>query len=398
MKLRKQVFFILTAFVVSVLLFSCVKEGAPGLDGADGINGKDGVAGADGTATCAICHKSAIVTEKQGQMHIARHLTGEAWFEGSRNSCAPCHSTNGYLDVIANNPPITAYATKSATPSPNPISCRACHKVHETNTASDWALTSTNEVSLIVDQVNAKKVNLEPSSNLCIQCHQSRIIASPDLTKPSDPYTLMTSYRWGGHYGTQGTIFAGKGKGSFEIAGTEPYENTKAHNGEVAAAITGGTLKASCSECHMATMSGETGGHTFLARSETGTLNYNGCNACHLTGGLGQTAAVLTSKTNALQAEITDLIKQLGVKLDAKNYLDKDPGHEFIPGTGWNGYINRFDATLNPDGVPAANWKPTNLEAAAIANFQFVLRDKSLGIHNPTYVRALLKNSIAALK
>jgi len=398
MRLRNFSRLMLFAFVIMCVAPSCVKEGPMGLPGENGTNGTNGTDGADGTTACAVCHKSTIVTEKQGQMHVAKHLTGEAWFEGSRNSCAPCHSTNGYLDVIANNPPITAYTTKSATPSPNPISCRACHKVHETNTATDWALTSTNEVNLVVDQVNAKKVNLEPSSNLCIQCHQSRPIVSPDLTKPSDAYTLMTNYRWGGHYGTQGTIFAGKGKGSFEIAGTEPYENTKAHNGELAVAITGGTLKASCSECHMATMSAESGGHTFLARSEGGSINYNGCAACHYTGGLGQTSAVLASKTTALQAEITDLIKQLGAKLDAKSYLDKDPGHEFIPGTGWNGYINRFDASLNPDGVPTANWKPTNVEAAAIANFQFVLRDKSLGIHNPTYVRALLKNSIAALK
>ena len=397
MKLKNLIQLALLATVIMFTAPSCVKEGPMGLPGENGTDGTNGTDGADGTATCAVCHKSAIVTEKQGQMHIARHLTGEAWFEGSRNSCAPCHSTNGYLDVIANNPPITAYTTKSETPSPNPISCRACHKVHETNTPNDWALTFTGEVNLVVDQVNPKKVNLGTSSNLCVKCHQARLIASPDLTKPSDAYTLMTNYRWGGHYGTQGTIFAGKGKGSFEIAGTQPYENTKAHNGEVAVTITGGTLKASCSECHMATMSGEAGGHTFLARSETGTMNYNGCNACHLTGGLGQTTAVLTSKTTALQAEITDLVKQLGAKLDARNYLDKDPAHEFIPGTGWNGYINRFDASLNPDGVPTANWKPTNLEAAAISNFQFVLRDKSLGIHNPTYVRALLKNTIAAL-
>jgi hypothetical protein len=398
MKLNNFFKLLLSAFVVSVLVISCVKEGAPGLDGANGKDGKDGVAGADGTTACAVCHKSTLVTEKQAQMEIAKHLTGEAWFEGSRNSCAPCHSTNGYLDVIANNPPITAYNTKSTTPTPNPISCRACHKVHETNTAADWALTSTNEVSLVVDQVNAKKVNLEPASNLCIQCHQSRPIVSPDLSKPNDAYTSMTQYRWGGHYGTQGTIFAGKGKGSFEIAGSEPYENTKAHNGEIAVTITGGTLKASCAECHMATMSAESGGHTFLARSEGGSINYNGCAACHYTGGLGQTSTVLDSKTKALQAEVTDLIKQLGAKLDAKNYLDKDPAAEFIPGTGWNGYINRYDASTNPDGVPTANWKPTNLEAAAISNFQFVLRDKSLGIHNPTYVRALLKNTIAALK
>lgn len=148
-------------------------------------------------------------------------------------------------------------------------------------------------------------------------------------------------------------------------------------------------------------MSGMSGGHTFFAKNEeNGSINTNGCTTCHQSQ---ITAKTFAGKITATQDTIKKYLAQLGSKLDAigaanGSIMEKD-------GEGnYTGYVDIYDASSNKD----ANYKnpdkgnvafPTinNKQAAAIVNFQLVLRDKSMGVHNFLYTKALLINSIEAL-
>ncbi len=83
----------------------------------------------------------------------------------------------------------------------------------------------------------------------------------------------------------------------------------------------------------------------------------------------------------------------------------------------YDGYLDIYDPSTNPAGAyrnpaPASSWTQAAKDANALLpifpslknvvlgsmiNFQFCLREYSLGIHNYKYTKALLQNSIEAL-
>lgn len=370
--------FLATVCMIAMAAFTAC-EGPAGVPGEDG---KDGQAGVDANETCKKCHNSSSgMLAKSKQLNHSLHVTGEAWLEGTRNSCAPCHSNEGFLDVIAKKPAKNKYLASAATlTDPTSFGCRTCHKIHTAYDSTDYAFTTTAAIDMLIDTTKTLTLDFGAgsSSNLCAKCHQPRIVKQMDFNgAPTSAYTAITSYRWGTHYGTQGAIAGGKG--AFEFTGTETYANSAHKAG------------ATCASCHGAAAAGISGGHTFsVVNEETGALNTNGCVKCHTTG-----TSALNTKINNTKTEIDGLLTQLGDKL--ATYLEKEGGV-------YTGYVDIYDASANPNGTyknpnsgnvafPAVN----NETAAAIANFQLVLRDGSHGAHNYPYTRALLKNTIAAL-
>ncbi len=76
------------------------------------------------------------------------------------------------------------------------------------------------------------------------------------------------------------------------------------------------------------------------------------------------------------QTEISALLKQLGTELRTRDLIDED---ELLVAS------ETFPLSL------------TEAEAAAIWNYLLVLEDRSAGIHNTGYSRALLQNSLDSL-
>ncbi|MBP1667005.1 MAG: decaheme c-type cytochrome, OmcA/MtrC family, partial [Bacteroidetes bacterium] len=217
------------------------------------------------------------------------------------------------------------------------------------------------------------------------------------------------------HYGTVGAIFAGQG--GIQFTGSVPYANS------------GHTTEATCSDCHMASITGRAGGHTFRMRSGEGALtsstswNFNGCNVsgCH-TG--YSSSDELHWKTP--RKAISDLLNALAQKINTvgggTDILHSEPDGEENLWAGlttgnYDGYLNIYDPSSNPTGVwknpgSTSSWtteqKNTNnslpvfpslknVVVGAMINFQLCLREYSLGIHNFKYSKALLQNSIDAL-
>jgi hypothetical protein len=432
------------------LLASC--EGPMGPAGKDGQNGTNGANGQDANETCKDCHNPDVVDAVAVQFELSKHSYGEAAFEEAGNpACTPCHASEGFKYVCAENKPSTFTLNTTtgkyvndyqtiASKAYGEIGCFTCHnKLHTGDyLGTDMSsLTTKAAVSMTMwAGAGDKSINLTQDggmSNLCVKCHQPRPLTNastknvalhdanvidynslssnpdalfydPSLTAAENKF--LPGYRSHVHYGTVGAIFAGKG--GVEFTGSLSYSSSD-H-----------TTLASCQDCHMATITGRSGGHTFAAKG-----NFNGCNVtdCHSASPLNADA----SKFKDTQTEIKTLLNTLGSKIKSGGievlHRDSDPESNLWSGLTTNkydGYLDIYDPTLNstaalrnpnPTTTGSSAWTsdqlatnaalPTvtlkNVLMGAIINFQLCLREFSLGIHNKSYTKALLTNSIDAL-
>ncbi len=441
----KTIFKVISMFTIAgFFLASC--EGPLGPAGKDGVDGAAGANGKDANETCKECHNPTVVDAVAVQFEFSKHSYGEAAFEEAGNvGCTPCHTQEAFKYVCKNNVPATfalnattgkysnSYAT-IATSALGEITCFTCHSsLHTTFAGTDFSpLTTTAAVPLTMWK-GAKTINLTQDggmSNLCVKCHQPRPLTTSSSLSNGDvvdyaslvsapttvfydnvvgnaaPNKLIPSYRMHVHYGAISTVFAGVG--GIEYAGSQAYANSS-H-----------TTTASCQDCHMATIAGRSGGHTFTA-----TGNFNSCNTtgCHSSAITSSTTAFWTGPRN----EIKGLLSSLATKINSlgdgtSKVLHTDANAETNLWAGktaenYDGYLNIYDPSTNPLGAyrnpaPAGSWTndqkatntalpifPTlkNVVIGSMINFQLCLREYSLGIHNYKYSKALLQNSIEAL-
>ena len=109
-------------------------------------------------------------------------------------------------------------------------------------------------------------------------------------------------------------------------------------------------------------------GMTYSAHGGPETLNAPGCLTCHTTN----TATTIATKFATLETEVTDRLATLKTKLIAAVIYD-------------------VSNDLAKTGTFKAN------AVMAYLNYNAVIEDKSFGAHNPTYIKTLLDNSIAAM-
>jgi len=330
------------ASIVSVSLTSCTKEGPAGKDGEAGINGTDG------TATCIQCHDNTEeLFAKQNQWSASTHANGGTYARNSEG-CADCHTSQGFRAIVE-----TGVAVTEAVSNPNPVNCYTCHQIHKTYTVSDWALSTTSAVSL---KLSGETVDFG-EGNLCANCHQSREIDASVMPVVGGADITLTSAnkRYGTHHGPQANIIGGVGKGLYEVGAG--YVNS-AHS----------SIENGCVTCHLAEGYGnQAGGHVMNIKYSTSSYVTSGCTAdgCH-------DAASVVQELEDYQAEVQSLLDQIKTKLVEK------------------GIANEGDLYTKP-GTYSAD------VVGAFLNHQAVTEDKSLGVHNPRYVKRLLENTLAAL-
>ncbi len=321
----------------------CTKEGPQGTPGTNGTNG------IDANATCLQCHNfSDTIVTKIFQYDASVHATGSTTFEGTRTACAPCHTSQGFVETAISETDTTTAAINDAAP----INCRTCHQIHNSYTATDWSLRVTTPFHPKFDKTQTVDLAVNGgSSNLCGRCHQARA-ASPALTLPTSltDSILIKSSRWGPHHGTQSLVLSGMG--AFELSGsaygTSPHKDAT-----------------SCSTCHSGYTQGDlVGGHTLhMTNPEVGD-NVAVCKKCH--------SSIGTSfDLNNDQTTILALVQQLRVKLAEDNMLD------------------------TTTDLLKANKKYAQKKLAAFWNYQFFVADRSNGVHNFAYTRDALNASIA---
>ncbi len=373
------------------------------LASCEGPMGPAGTPGVDANETCKQCHNQDVVDAKKLEYEHSRHAESSDIAEeyGTRNACAPCHSHQGFLAVVKNNTPAT-FTVNPSDPTkyinnytadagnlnlPAGINCFTCHTSLHTSYTEDDFFPLANEVPVPMTMWGGTKtITLaKTSAHLCAKCHQPRPVTASSgnmidyaklVSEPATTYNLSNiGFRTGVHYGVQASMFAGVGGVEFGTGYTNSVH----------------AAQASCASCHMAAPSGLKGGHSFAVAG-----NFNGCNTCHT--GLTATSPLFT----ATQTEIKGLIDALAAKINligaGHDILQKDPVDN-----QYHGYFDVFDAS-NPTGYwrNPANGSPafpalTNAQFGAIINFQLLVRDKSLGVHNYPYMKKLLENTIAAI-
>ena len=370
----------------SLLFVQCTSdpiEGPAGINGIDGIDGLNGIDGVDAaTASCVACHSNTfrdpIYAAYETSVHSKGLTEGAVNYAGPRESCAQCHSNEGFVDFITNGfvnpggyyglsePELVLITNDNGTPdddtddfqepkldefgvpefSNNPVpfvtavTCTTCHDTHKSfdfeNDGNDLALRALEPVTLITD---GTVIDYGDGSNTCINCHQSR------RTGPEDDGAGMftvSNTRFNPHNAPQANLL--EGIQGMLIPGSEAYpgSGTAAHR-------TGST----CVSCHMGeTTDGTDGLHTWVPTE-------NACITCHTNGSPSQD--FLTADMAALKG----LLESVGI-------LANDD--QSVPGT----YTIR--------------------ESEAFWNYILILKDGSEGVHNPPYAKALIKNSIESLQ
>lgn len=336
--MRKYFLLIALGMILSsaILIFSgCTKEGP------QGANGKDM------NATCTQCHNfSDSIVVKIFQYDASRHALGDLTVEGTRNACAPCHTSQGFDEVIVTN----ADTTKTGVYDAAPINCRTCHNIHTTYTSADWGLKITSAFHPRYDKTATVDLAVNGgSSNLCGRCHQV-LKTSPFPDKPTNDADSMSVFSpyWGPHHGPQSLMLAGMG--AFEI-GAAKFDDSP-HKDKLA-----------CGSCHQAPGIGNfVGGHTLnMSSDETGD-NVAPCKACH--------NSATDFDVDGKQTEIEGMFDQLKLQQAQANILD-----------------------TNSMQIKAGK-KYSQKQLAVLWNFLMVYNDRSMGVHNYKYTHDMLQAGI----
>jgi hypothetical protein len=172
--------------------------------------------------------------------------------------------------------------------------------------------------------------------NLCVNCHQPR----RDFPAAENGVITGITSHWGPHHGPQSSMLLGVG-GSVDGNPSGHYQ----------------MVEDTCVNCHM----GEGRNHSFEPNVAT-------CQGCH--------ADAENFDINGVQTEVQAMLDELGELLVAEGVLSEN----------------------GPDGHPTVEEAPENV-ATALWNWIYVAHeDRSLGVHNSAYTKALLQAGLDALK
>lgn len=282
--------------------------------------------------TCMECHDdTTLITGKKTAWDKSGHGTGEAYGRGTSASCAGCLSGGGFSAMVAAG--LTPGTVETGDPNPTRQDCRACHQIHTTYTAADWALETTAPVALYAVE---GAVYDGGKGNLCANCHQPRRVFP---TAENGMITGISSH-WGPHHGPQSAMMLG-------VAGAGVQGTPSAH---------AMLVKDTCVTCHM----GADASHGFEP-------SVAACQACH--------SGATNFDIDGVQTEVQAMLDEVGEALVAAGVLSEN----------------------SEDGHPTVTEAPEGI-ATALYNWIYVAHeDKSLGVHNPGYAKALLEAALAAL-
>lgn len=299
--------------------------------------------------TCTECHNdTTVITGKKTAWSKSMHGTGTAYGRGTSAGCAGCHSGGGFSSMVAAG--LTPDTVEAGDSNPTRQDCRACHQIHTSYTATDWALETTDPVALFAfDDVTYDG----GKGNLCANCHQPRkTITAADPNGNIE----VDSTHWGPHHGPQSTMLLGLA-GAGDVVG-RPSAHAM-------------LVRDTCVTCHV----GKNNNHTFEPVESA-------CVVCH--------SGAEDFDIDGVQTEVKALIVQVRDLLVVKGLLAVEKDYEI----GDDGVIEEVVVGYEPVvGVyPAA-------QASALWNYIFIaIEDGSLGVHNPGYTKALLEAAVAALQ
>ena len=303
---------------------------------------------------CGQCHDALTHHVKVEEWEQTLHATGYVLRDSG--SCAPCHSTIGYIEE--NDPGINETDDIVATRGTGQegITCAACHDPHAPG-AGVHQLRVIESVTLN----NGTVIEQGGDGLVCMACHHDR--------RNAEEYVLTRAR--GPHHGTQTDMLFG--------------ENAIEYGKDMPSSRHGVVVEDSCSQCHMqdvghdapAYAEHKVGGHSFMLSYDDGTNApvhiTETCASCHgeiEDFNFGGEDYDRDGMVEGVQKEISDMMHQLAL---------------LLPPYGVDEVETDFISNTDPAEL--------GLRKGAY-NYLFVEEDGSLGVHNPKYAAALLRASI----
>jgi hypothetical protein len=335
---------VLLAGLVSLLLISggCDREISGNVQVLD-----------NNSENCLKCH-SGLLDQAQGEWANSVHASGANVDYTNRDAsdCMRCHDQQGFIEFLATGElPDMKYESVSA------IGCFTCHNPHQNG---DLRLRTDAPFTLLNGAVFD-----HGEGNLCVNCHHSRT----DVRTIADNQAI--SNRFGPHHGPQGEMLIGTG--GFEFPG-EGYNFPNSPHRLI--------VEDACVGCHMANPEIHdgyaVGGHSWnMEDEETGT----------------NMAAELCADASCHDNDAEDYDFKADEDYDMDGVIE---GYQ----TEMAGLIDSLGKLLYAQGVVNSSYTPktdtladANL-AGAVYNLVFVEEDRSEGVHNFKYAKALIDASI----
>lgn len=267
------------------------------------------------------------------------------------------------------------------------IHCTTCHAFTPTNDPHNTGKYDPGQAPLRVPSATGDTVFIEKSpadagapvgqsvaykaGNTCVYCHKSR----KDVTFYITASNRISSATWGPHQGPQADLYSGLGGYNFAAAKYGTSVHTTIANG--------------CVSCHMV---GVASNKNVPDHSMTPALSY--CKTCHTT--FSGSSYDVQSGQSAVRAAI----RELQAALNAKGLLTRSEAKPYFALTDsemadGNFALDRTRPGSNPDGSDQVLDAPT---AGAVYNYLVIARGGDFGVHNPTYTKQLLWDSIRQIK
>jgi hypothetical protein len=194
--------------VAVLALAACAGQPGPtGPAGPQGEQGPPGPAASASDLSCTDCHDdSTRLFAAHQEWELSGHFTGDAYERGTSTSCAGCHSSEGFsARIAAGLDPTEVEEAPLVSSKPN---CRTCHQIHTTYTGADFALESTDPVTLFVSGETFDGGD----GNLCANCHQPR----HEFPAADADGNVEVGAHWGPHLGVQSITLLGIGGAGVE--------------------------------------------------------------------------------------------------------------------------------------------------------------------------------------
>jgi hypothetical protein len=300
---------------------------------------------------CGQCHDALTHHVKNNEWAQTGHAQGYVFRGGS---CAPCHSTLGYIN--ANDPgirdpqylgePESNRVVQVTGTEMEGVTCAACHDPHSP-AAGAHQLRDIGSVEL----ANGTVITTGGDGLICMACHHDRYEANDRAAGGSTP-----------HHGTQTDLLFG--------------ENAIEYGQNMPSSKHWDVVEDTCAQCHMQELEHgdvpdyaehKVGGHSFSLKYDDGTNDVihltETCKSCHgeiEDFNFGGADYDLDGMVEGVQSEISDMMAELTLLLKGQP---------------------------KGDSVNKANY-----------NLAMVTDDGSLGVHNPKYIAAILRSSIDDLK
>lgn len=317
---------------------------------------------------CGACHDSLKHHVKNYEWGQTLHATGYVFRTGS---CAPCHSTKGYIDTHDPGYRLSDGVSTNFTrgDSNEGVTCAACHDPHSAGRGA-YQLRELSKVTF----ANSNVVTRGGDGLICMACHHNRYEAESRAL-------VSGGSSQGPHHSVQGDILFGINAIQYGL------DMPSSRHWDV--------VENACVTCHMQETPADmntnalnrVGGHTFRIGWDGAG---NPSNAVHLTEACAPCHGEVENfnfggedydqdgSVEGVQQEVSDMLYELAM---------------LLPPVGQPVVSNSLIFTAS---VPTTGMGLRIRRAAY--NYEMVSYDGSLGVHNPKYATALLRASIEEMK